>query len=172
MKVVCSYCKKFLRDKPPLDDHRTSHGVCEPCFERFTKQFDSTPLDHYLDGFEAPVVVVRGDSRVVAINRAMESWLGKGARQVLGLLGGEAVECAYARLPGGCGRTEHCETCAIRRAVTSTMATGESVVDAIAYVLTDSGKTYLRISTERIDGTVRVTIREAESARASDRVQG
>jgi hypothetical protein len=36
------------------------------------------------------------------------------------------MECANARLPGGCGKTIHCVGCAIRRAVTHTFLTGKS----------------------------------------------
>ena len=34
MKTVCAYCKKDMGDKEPLDDTRTSHGICPECYEK------------------------------------------------------------------------------------------------------------------------------------------
>lgn len=167
MKVVCSYCNKFLRDKAPLDDERVSHGVCTPCFDHFLLQIDDLPLDGYVEEFSFPVLVVREDWRVVAMNRAMEAFLNKSEQAVQGLLGGEAMGCAYAVLPGGCGRTAHCEPCTVRRAVMLTMETGEPLVEHPAHLMTERGRTELRISTARVDGVVRVAINEAEPPASS-----
>lgn len=168
MKVVCSYCNRFLRDKEPLDDARVSHGVCSPCLEHFLLQLEDLPLNGYVEGFDFPVLVVREDWRVVAANRAMEAFLNKSEQAVQGLLGGEAMECAYARLPGGCGRTAHCEACTVRRAVVSTMVTGKPLVEHPAHLITKRGRIELRISTARVDGVVRVTIEKAEPPESID----
>jgi PAS domain-containing protein len=168
VKVVCSYCKKFLRDKAPLDDDRVSHGVCDPCFEHFLLQIDDLPLTGYVEGFSSPVLLVREDWRVVAMNRAMEAFLGKSEHAVQGLRGGEAMGCTYAALPGGCGQTAHCEPCTVRRAVVLTMETGEPLVEQPAHLRTERGRIELRISTARVDGVVRVTINEAEPPASSD----
>lgn len=34
MLVWCSYCQRFLSEKPPLRDFSVSHGVCVPCSKR------------------------------------------------------------------------------------------------------------------------------------------
>ncbi len=59
-----------------------------------------------------------------------------------GFLGGEAMECVNARLPEGCGETEHCRTCTIRRTVMDTHL---------------SGQPHERVATalDRVDGPVR-----------------
>lgn len=31
MIVWCSYCQKFLKEKPPYDQFQVSHGVCPSC---------------------------------------------------------------------------------------------------------------------------------------------
>jgi hypothetical protein len=31
MKVICAWCGKDLGEKEPLNDQRTSHGMCEGC---------------------------------------------------------------------------------------------------------------------------------------------
>ena len=34
MTVICSWCKKDLGEKEPMDDRRISHGMCPDCFEK------------------------------------------------------------------------------------------------------------------------------------------
>jgi len=126
MQIICSYCRKDLGEKEPLEDHRFSHGMCPECTDYFLAQIDGLPLEEYLENFEFPVVIVNSDSRIVATNKAAEKLTGKSGDKVMGLLGGEAMECVYARLPEGCGQTVHCETCTIRRAVMGAMESGKS----------------------------------------------
>jgi hypothetical protein len=33
MIKICSYCKEFIGEKEPLSDKRTTHTVCDKCFE-------------------------------------------------------------------------------------------------------------------------------------------
>jgi hypothetical protein len=34
MLVACAWCAKSLGEKPPLEDTRTSHGICPECLAR------------------------------------------------------------------------------------------------------------------------------------------
>ena len=76
--------------------------------------------------------------------------------------GGEVFECAYAGLPGGCGRTVHCDGCTIRINVMDTHRTGQSRLRVPAYLFRgkpdDSEKTDYFISTEKVGKVVLLRI--------------
>lgn len=127
MHVVCSYCRKDLGRKPPLGDGAVTHAMCGDCDAYFAEQWQGMSYGAYVARFPYPVVLVEGEGRVVAMNQPACDFLGRQPREVVGLLGGEAMECAYARLPGGCGKTAHCAACAIRNTVTHTHRTGQAM---------------------------------------------
>lgn len=161
MRVVCSYCQKLVATKPPLNDGSVTHGMCPACAEYFGAQWSGMSYAAYLARFDFPVVLVDGDVRLVAVNGPACALLGKGPREVIGLLGGEALECARARLPGGCGRTEHCPTCTIRNTVTRTHETGQPVERVPARLRRPGQDVDLLISTALEGNLVRVTIEPA-----------
>ncbi len=164
MQLVCSYCRKDLGKKPPFDDASLTHGMCKGCGEYFSAQWGGISYGEYLGRFEFPVVMVEGEGRVVAINRPACDFLGRRPGDVVGLLGGEALECAHARLPEGCGKTVHCSTCAIRNSVTRTHQTGEPLRRVPAR-LRRSDRTFdLLVSTALEGRLVRVTIEPAGAA--------
>lgn len=115
-------------------------------------------LAGYLEGLDAPVVVVDEEGRIMAANQAMSEMLGRPPQECRGLLGGEVFECAYARLPEGCGRTVHCVACTLRRAVSETAQSGRSIDNVAAYIERSNGRVELRLSTERIPHGVRVKV--------------
>ena len=158
MKIICSYCRQPQPDKEPLDDERISHTICRECYDHYSPQWEGLSLDGYLDRFDAPVLVVAGDGRIVASNRQAGELLGKPETEITGLLGGEAMECVYARKPGGCGKTEHCETCSIRIAVMTTLETGEPFRMHPVELRRDDGPLKMTISTDTIGDLVRVVI--------------
>jgi hypothetical protein len=84
------------------------------------------PLWQYLNALPYPIVLVDGNVRAEWANTATRQLLGKSESDIIGNLGGEVFECAYSRLPGGCGHTVHCSGCVIRHSVTHTYTTGES----------------------------------------------
>jgi PAS domain-containing protein len=119
-------------------------------------------LGEYLDQFQEPVIVINGVGRVLAANQPMANLLGKSEREVAGLLGGEAMECVYARLPGGCGHTTHCKTCTIRNTVTTTRESSIPQSRVPAYLDQDDGRTRFVISSKKVRGTILVIIEEIE----------
>jgi hypothetical protein len=127
VRLVCSYCQKKLGLKPPLGDGSLTHGMCQACGEHFAALWKGMSYGRYLDRFAFPVVLVEDQGRVVAANTAAGDFRGCRPQEVGGLLGGEALECARSRLPGGCGKTVHCSTCAIRNSVNRTRRTGETL---------------------------------------------
>lgn len=120
------------------------------------------PLQSYLDSLPVPIFVVDGNAVVQAANRNGYALVRKEPGQVLQRLGGVVFECAYARLPEGCGRTVHCTGCALRRSIAHTYETGESLHDVPALMhCGEEGRENnlaFRISTERLGDVVMLRI--------------
>ena len=146
MRLVCSYCSKELALIEPLADARVSHGMCEECGEYFRRQWSGIKLGEYLDQFDRPVLVVGEKGRVIAANEPMASMLGQDARSIFGLLGGEAMECQYSRLPERCGNTVHCKTCTIRNTVQRALTTGEPQLRVPAHLDQKTATVHFMIS--------------------------
>ena len=74
------------------------------------------------------------------------------------------IDRVYSQLPGGCGNTEHCQACAIRRSVTNTHLPGDSRRRVPAYqdIQTPHGMCEMRftISTEKVGRFVLLQIDE------------
>jgi len=158
MRLVCSYCRAEMGTKEPLDDDSVSHTMCKPCYEHFWRQWDGLALGEYLDDFAFPVMAVNADRRMVAANHLMAELLQAPERRLEGLLGGEAMECVYARSPEGCGNAVHCETCTVRITVQDTHATGRAHKGVPAKLTRASGEVDLVISTEKRGDVVLVLI--------------
>ena len=160
MKVICSYCRKEMGEKEPFDDDRISHGICEGCYEYYSKQIAGLSFDDYLDRFDTPILMVNAGGRIVASNKMALHVLGKPQDKIIGFLGGEALECEYARLPEGCGNTIHCPACTIRNTVMETMETGKSQVHVPVKLNREDQEVSMHISTEKVDSFVRVKIED------------
>lgn len=161
MMVICSYCKRVMGHKPPLDDPNTTHSICPACFAHYAPQWEGLTTGEFLDRFDAPVVVVDLDVRVVAINRALADACGIECREAIGLLGGELLECNHALEPGGCGRTIHCRGCAIRELVGRALESGEPQFDVPASLELDVERKDLSLSSYTHDGLVYLLIEPA-----------
>jgi PAS domain-containing protein len=134
MKSVCAWCGTVLAPEPTGEaSGRVSHGICAACLAEVSADRPRS-LRELLNNLPEPVlcVGVRGD--ILAANAAAERAMGRNLSGVAGTLGGDLFECRYARLPGGCGNTEHCAACTIRRTVTAVSATGQPVVDRRAWI--------------------------------------
>jgi nitrogen fixation/metabolism regulation signal transduction histidine kinase len=73
-----------------------------------------------------PVLVVDSGDRIESANRKAREMLEKELAEIKGSSRGVVFECAYARLPEGCGKTDHCSGCAIRRTIAHTFESGKS----------------------------------------------
>ena len=134
MIVVCSYCRKTIEEKEPLGEKLVSHGICPTCYDYHIPKLLKRDLSRHLDRHLEPVIIVDPDCRIIGINRAMASILGKPKEQLLGLLTGELIGCKYAQLKQGCGKTIHCNTCTIRQTVNTSLSKDTDVLDAPAYL--------------------------------------
>ena len=160
MKMICAWCRQELATGHQIaGDLETdiSHGICPSCKDYCLSGRRPT-MDQFLDRSAAPVLVVDPQGEILFANKHALGLLGKDLEGVRGYKGGDAMECAYARLPGGCGRTEHCKACTIRNSVVETFNTGQSLLRVPAYLnrRTDDGTVRIRflISTQKVDNTV------------------
>jgi len=158
VKVICSYCRKKIGEKEPINDDSVSHGMCQECYDYYKEQVNGLPLDQFLDRFEVPLLVVDKNVRIVAANKMFEKMTGRSHRDIFGLLGGEVMECAYARLPEGCGETVHCLACSIRNTVMAAMESGEPQMQVPVKLRRESKEIGMVISAEKIGSFVRIII--------------
>jgi transcriptional regulator with PAS, ATPase and Fis domain len=168
MKRICAWCRKKLGsvDSRSGTEDVITHGICKNCGENLMFQM-GVELEEFLNSLKLPVVVVNGTGTIVTGNDHAQKLLRKRPAEIQGYQGGEVFECAYARLPEGCGNTMHCSGCTIRRTVTDTYRTGKSFSRVPATL--DTGalqkpeRIKLLISTEKIAELVLLRIDEIES---------
>lgn len=159
MRHICAWCTKEIGcvEGSGHPDTVVSHGICPSCVSNLTLQ-QGASLREFIDSIPVPVLVVDDDVKVRAANTAAAEALGRDVCSRDGYRGGDVLECAYARLPEGCGRTIHCSGCAIRRAVTRTFETGEPQHRVPATLHhgdpDDPSAVVLWITTVRVDGSV------------------
>lgn len=147
MHLICSYCGKYIKEKKPYEVTRATHGICPECYVSLMQQNEGLSYDEYLETFDVPVLVVDAERRIAAANQAALAMIGQPMERVVGLLGGEAMECLHRRLPGGCGRTAHCETCTIKNLVMRTMEQRKSFHNEVVSILTEHGRGDFLVST-------------------------
>ena len=170
MKTVCAWCRKEMgaRNSPEAPQEEISHSICQDCLSNIRFQAGGS-LSDYLETLPWPVLVVDADAVVQDANRAARGLIKKPIEQIRGRLGGDVFECAYARLPEGCGRTIHCSGCTIRRTVTNTLATGRPRLKVPAVLRQgdpdDPDQVQLYISTQKVDGLVFLTIETVSQRR-------
>ncbi|MGA2864299.1 MAG: PAS domain-containing protein [Verrucomicrobiota bacterium] len=85
---------------------------------------DEPNLDRQLlDAIPHFLFLVDEDVRILAYNAAAANLLGPDRQQVLRRRGGEVLHCLHATdSPQGCGRSDFCEDCPVRSAVTEALA--------------------------------------------------
>ena len=166
MRHVCAWCTKELEDIADDDgglNAEVSHGICKSCREHFFSS-PSRTLDGFLNKIKEPVLVIDDEARVTLANNAAQTMLGKDLNSIAGHRGGDVMECAYARLPQGCGNTIHCLGCTIRNNVMLTFDSGRSLkrVPAILNRLERDGiyPIHFLVSTELLGDVVLLRIDE------------
>ena len=163
MTIHCSWCNNEMlpNESGRSTDRRISLPLCSSCSELLLFQM-GVPLQTFLDRLPAPIFVVNNDARVEAANTLGYQFLNKKPQDVVKKLSGVVFECAYARLPEGCGGTVHCSGCAIRRSVFHTYETGESRIEVPATLKYDGPDNprdvEMLISTEKMGEVVLLRI--------------
>lgn len=159
MKIVCSHCRKVLREQEP-GDAGLSHGMCVDCSDHFGRLWRGMSISEYLDEIPVPILVVDGTRvRVAGANRTVAAALGVSREQLVGLRGGEAMACKHSRLPEGCGETVHCRECTLRRSVLEVARTGQTLSRVEAFLDTSAGRVPLTMTVQPLEGGfVQVTL--------------
>ena len=170
MKRVCAWCG---RDLGATDDgyEEISHGICESCCDTLLHPERENGLGAFLERFAFPVLVVNSSSEAVDGNGAALSLVGRNRSQIKGELLGVVFECEYSHLPGGCGKTIHCQGCAIRKSVEHTFESGEPLYDVPSFVdCSKAGATdrqELKLTTWKSGEAVFLKIDRVQAASAS-----
>ena len=157
-QVRCGWCQATIREgvEPTLP---VSHGICPACLARLKGEMSGEEVTTFLDELPVPVLTVDDSGRIRSANVAAERMLGKPRVELESLLGGEVMQCAFAALPGGCGQTEHCVACIVRRTVMATHETREPQDHVPAFLMHPDGqggtvrRNYV-VSTWYVDGRV------------------
>ena len=170
MDIICSYCKTLIRTvKSHLSG--TSDGVCRNCLPKLVKDLGQ-PLSKFVDEMSTPILVMRGDTRIVAANAAARKLSREPLEELAGLLCGDVIGCLHSNDEGGCGRTVHCLSCAIQKSVAHTYQTGEPCLDVPAYMdlglLSGDTEVRFRITTEKKGDFVILTISQVEEIQKGD----
>jgi len=162
MNQICAWCGVKLN---PFDEqsprNMLSHGICAACANSEMMKIP-LKLRDFLDEIEAPIIIVDAQGVVTVANRNAKILLRKQLAEIEGRLGGDVFECAYSRLPEGCGNTVHCSGCTIRRTVMETHATGKGVVRRPATLKQQANCTptdiHFHVTTEKFNDYVMLRI--------------
>ena len=170
MKRVCAWCNKRITTAKGGKKDEISHGICEDCAEYFFRHGGKQDLRELLSKLDAPIVAVNSEGVITIANEKAQETLGKDVEEIEGDRGGQALECAHSRLPGGCGQTVHCKGCAIRRTVMDTLETGNPhhKVEAVLNCSGSPGdrKQKLHISTQMVANIVLLRIDDVRTEAA------
>jgi PAS domain-containing protein len=170
MDIICSYCKALIRTVES-NLSGVSHGICRNCHPKLVKELGQ-PLSEFVDELSTPILVMREDTRIVAANVAARRLSPEPLEELSGVLCGDVIGCLHSHEEGGCGRTVHCLSCAIRRSVAHTFETGEPCHDVSAYqdigLLSGDTQVCFRISTEKKGDFVLLRIDRVEETPKGD----
>ncbi|WP_022664353.1 PAS domain S-box protein [Desulfospira joergensenii] len=92
-------------------------------------QSQAETLDIIFNSAPNIMMLVDENGNTARINQKGIRFSGRDEKELIGLLGGEVINCVNAFKGEGCGRTTECLDCPIRTKVEATMETGESHTD-------------------------------------------
>lgn len=152
---VCSWCKKQMGKKEEYSSEGDiTHGICSQCMIKVTNDGIPRSAVEILDFIQEPVFLIDSEGVVKAGNQSGSALVGKEIEQIADKLGGDVFECSYAKEKGGCGKTVHCKTCAIRNIVMDTLSSNNGYVKVPAFqnIMTSDGPKIMKfdISTEKV----------------------
>ena len=164
MHLICSWCgsiQEMIDDEPHQSP--VSHGICPECQAKIRMR-PAVEATSFLNRFATPIYLVDNDGRIVTANNAAQKVHAKDLDQISGELGGDVMECIYAKNKGGCGNTVHCKGCTIRNNVNHTMETKQNLyrVSATLNTIVKGANTTIQylISTEWTEEGVLLKIEE------------
>ncbi len=161
MQHICAWCHTPLLPTEMEHDNAISHGICDSCSSNIFFQM-GVSLQEFIDDLDKPVCVVDHEGIIVTANHKTQEMLSKPLEEIRNRLGGDVFECAYSRLPEGCGKTIHCSGCTIRKSVNTTFHTGVSIQSVPAVLnqgeLENISPQTFAISTQKVGNAVFLTI--------------
>jgi len=169
MKRVCAWCEKDMGGISQDDQAKqvVSHGMCGECANRIFTEL-GMESESFLDDIAAPVLVVDEAGRVLWANRLARVLLQKDLKNVKQYHIGDVGQCMNANLSGGCGKTDNCSQCGIRKSVMDTFRSGESKVEERVFINRGTPDNYERIdfliSTKKANGMILLRIDEVGSS--------
>ncbi|MDR3580931.1 MAG: hypothetical protein P4L44_13300 [Oryzomonas sp.] len=165
MRRICAWCKIDMgaTATESNSDDTITHGICRECaIKIFGPLTQRVTLMEFLDSLAAPVVVADAMGKVSCANKQAQALLHKDASDIEGANAGDVFECAFAKLPEGCGKTSHCDGCTIRNTVMNTFQSGMSHVKLPAQLnqgtQDNCQEARLVISTEKVNDVVLLRI--------------
>lgn len=164
MKSICAWCKKDMGTVPAINftESVITHGIFDECAHIAFAELNMDQTAIFIDRLPEPVLVVDGNVVGLMANVKAREVLGKDLPKIKGFTGGNIIECVHAHEPGGCGRTMHCNGCALRLTVEDTYKTGKSHSHVPAYadipVQGKAQKISFLISAEKVKGVVLLRI--------------
>ena len=169
MKKLCTWCKQDM-NAAPLDitpEPPLTHNICNRCVDRLLDQHREK-MEEFIDTFGEPVIATDGTMRVLFANNPARKSSPKESTDSKEFLVGDLIECGFALFPEGCGKSIHCDGCAIRKTIIDTHATGKGRLKQPAYLIRSTPLNrhaiqYL-ISTEKVRDVVLMRIDQAEYA--------
>lgn len=168
MKTICGWCRSEIGEVEGdgCGAGAVSHGICPEC-ATFFEDNRGVGIREFIGKLGAPVLIVGDDIRVESANEAARACVDLKLSEIEGLLVGDVLECAHARLPEGCGNVGVCVLgCALRRIIMETFETGRAIerVQARQEIWTGQGPREMRFwfSTALVDGRVLLRIDRAE----------
>lgn len=167
MHLICSYCGRYIKEEKPIENNELIHGTCLDCYVPTTTLTHGYSYDEYLETFDVPVVIMDSGRRILAANQSAQAMLDKPIDRLKGMLGGEALECPHAKLPGGCGRTSHCQTCTIRNLILRSIEQRMSYHNELVSLETENGRNAFLISTLFYDDLIQIVFEECRIGRCA-----
>lgn len=163
MRKECAWCRTDLGLVDSEEDDLITSGVCKPCAEKMLYERGKS-LHEFLDTFKVPILLIKTGPVVYTANKYAREFLSKDFTEIEDNKHGDVIGCANADLPGGCGQTEHCKSCTIRKTVLETFETGKSLYHIKAYpdiqLLRENKNMCLEISTEKVGKAVFLRIKD------------
>jgi len=159
MSRSCAHRKREIDDGPSAGS--ITRALCPACALEMTRATPRT-AGEILNAMNVPVFLIDSDGVLRGANRSAADLLNKALPDIENQMGGDAFECSYAKHAGGCGKTIHCKTCAIRNIVLDTLASGYGFdkVPAFQSIDTPAGPSITRfvITTEKVGEQVLLRI--------------
>ena len=161
MHLICSYCGRYINEKKPFESTNLTHGLCLDCFVPTSMLTCGVSYDEYIETCDVPAIILNSRHQVLAANGIAMAMLGKPIENLKGMLAGEALECPNSKLPDGCGRTIHCQTCTVRILIQKTLKLAISHHHELVSLETANGRSDFLVSTIFYDDLIQISFEDS-----------